>query len=447
MKYASRYFLMGTVAVQCVAAGAALAAGYGLREHSVTAMGSAYAGASASGSDASFLAYNPASLGEVGTYDASISMVALLPWSSARYPNSTTSAMTPAGGDPTQEEFVKTAYVPEIAARMRINDQFSAGLVVHVPWGLSTGYDPGWAGRYYGIQTRFLALDVTPTIAWNVTDSITVAAGPKFQYAKGKLSNQVDIGTIGALYSVPGSIPGGQDGNAVFTADDWGYGFVAGVMTELGDGFTVGLSYSSAVTHMMKGDLDFTLDGDGVGAALTGAGILLDTPARTVLTTPDTINLGARIALDERFTALFETNWTNWSRFRELRVESANPFQPDDVTVKRWEDSWFFALGGEYRHDASWTFRAGAALDSTPVPDSTRNPRIPDADRYWLSIGTTFQASESLGIGFSYAHMFLPENNVNMSAADTGNELRGFLDGRTRAGADVLGFQLTYKTP
>src|SRR5262245_36189653 len=42
------------------------ASGYGVREWSAVAMGSAYAGASATSSDSTFLAYNPASLAGVG---------------------------------------------------------------------------------------------------------------------------------------------------------------------------------------------------------------------------------------------------------------------------------------------------------------------------------------------------------------------------------------------
>jgi len=44
----------------------ASASGYGVREWSSAAMGASYAGASATGSDASFLAYNPATLAGVG---------------------------------------------------------------------------------------------------------------------------------------------------------------------------------------------------------------------------------------------------------------------------------------------------------------------------------------------------------------------------------------------
>ena len=74
-----------------------MAAGFGLKEHSAEAMGSAYAGAAASGS-AQALSYNPASLAGVATNDASISLVEILPSSSANYSVATTAAGTQASG-------------------------------------------------------------------------------------------------------------------------------------------------------------------------------------------------------------------------------------------------------------------------------------------------------------------------------------------------------------
>ena len=82
-------------------------------------MGSAYAGASATGSDASFLAYNPASLASVGSYDSSVSLVGLFPSSSANYTTATTSAVTPTGGLTTPDGIIKNAFVPNLGARVQ----------------------------------------------------------------------------------------------------------------------------------------------------------------------------------------------------------------------------------------------------------------------------------------------------------------------------------------
>jgi long-chain fatty acid transport protein len=246
---------------------------------------------------------------------------------------------------------------------------------------------------------------------------------------------------------VPGAVPGAQDSLAEFDADGWGVGFTLGVMGEIADGITVGVSYRSAVTHTLDGTLHFTLDNAGVGAALAGAaGILVDTDAETVVTTPDRISIGARVRLSEQWTALGEFDWTNWSRFQELRVVSDNPLQPDDATIAQWEDSLFWSLGLEYQPNQQWTLRAGTGIDASPIPDETRNPRIPDAHRTWVSIGFTLQATESISISASYAHLFLPDEPIALNQLQTGNELRGNISGEGEAGANFFGIQLSYRT-
>jgi long-chain fatty acid transport protein len=423
------------------------ASGYGVREWSAAAMGAAYAGASATGSDASFLAYNPASLASVGSYDSSASLVGLFPSSSANYTTATTSALTPTGGLTTPDGIIKNAFVPNLGARVRLSPAWAVGLAVYAPWGLSTDYEDTWAGRYHALKSDLLTVDVVPTISYEISDSFAVAAGVQIQYAKGSLSNAIDIGTIGALFSVPGAVPGTQDGSVLFDADGWGVGFTLGAMAELAEGFTVGVSYRSAVSHTLDGPLDFTLDTAGVGAAISGGtGLFLDTDAETTLTTPDRISVGARIRLSEQWTALGEFDWTNWSRFRELRVVPDNPLQPHDVTIAEWEDSLFGSIGLEYQPDDMWTLRAGVGIDASPIPDATRNPRIPDADRTWVSIGFTVQASESISISASYAHLFLPDEPIALNMGQTGNALRGNIIGSGEAGANFFGLQLSYRT-
>ena len=425
----------------------ALGAGYRLREASATAMGAAYAGASATGSDASFLAYNPASTGLVGNYDSSISLAGLFPGSSGNYSSATTSALTPVSGSLTPSGYVDTAFVPEMAARFRFSPEWSGGLVVYAPWGLSTNYDSTWAGRYYALKSRLTTINITPTLAYQPSKQLTIAAGPQFQYAKGTLSNAVDIGTIGALFSIPGSIPGNQDGSAIFKGDGWGYGFVVGAIAQVTDDVSVGLSYHSTVHQTVTGNLDFTLDTAGVGAVLNTAGLLLDTSAEAKAVTPDIASFGARKRLSDQWTALAEADWTGWTSFKEVRIHPVGIPQPDDVTDQRWKSTWFVALGAEFTPDERWTWRGGVAWDQSPVPSTTFGPRIPDADRTWVSLGLTYKATDAIGLSLSYAHLFLPDGTVNRNQLQTGNALRGNLQGRTKGSANYLGVQFNYRTP
>ena len=275
-----------------VSATPALAAGFGLREHSTEAMGAAYAGAAATGSDAGFLSYNPAAAGATNGGDFAISAVSIMPGSSANYTTALTAAGTPAGGNAQPKDFIRNAVIPDIAIRQRLDDRWSVGLSVSVPWGLSTRYPAGWAGRYHGTSTKLATINITPVIAYDVAPGFTIAGGVQAQYAKGTLSSAVDIGTLGALSAIPGSVPGGMDGSSTVNASGWGYGYVLGARAELDDGWTLGLSYRSIVHHTLSGTWDFTLDSAGLGAAIRSATTLLsNTSAKGKIATPAELSI------------------------------------------------------------------------------------------------------------------------------------------------------------
>lgn len=424
----------------------ALAAGFGLREQSTEAMGEAYAGAAATGSDAGFLAYNPAAAAATEGGDFAISAVSIMPGSSANYTTALTAAGTPAGGNAAPKDFIRNAIIPDIALRQRLDDRWSVGLSVSVPWGLSTKYPSDWSGRYYALDTKLATVNITPVIAYDLAPGFTVAGGFQAQYAKGTLSSAVDIGTLAALQGLPGAVPGGEDGSAAINAQGWGYGFVLGTRAQLDDGWILGLSYRSAVHHTLSGSWTFGLDSAGLGAAIRSATTLFtDTTAKAKITTPDDVQFGLRKQFAEGWTLLAGADWTDWSSFKNLTAVATNPVQPNDVTITNWNSSWLVSLGAEYAASDDLTLRLGTALDESPVPTGTLAPRIPDANRTWVAMGATWRATPDIDLKLSYGHLFDDTRTVNQTAAMTGNALRGTLMGTTNSDVDVVGLSLDYR--
>jgi long-chain fatty acid transport protein len=426
----------------------AYAAGYALHEQSADAMATAYAGAAAGAADASYLAYNPAAAAVPSGGDFAFSAVDILPSSSATDINALTSAGTPTGGSKTPSAFIRKPIIPAIAWRGRIAEDWSVGLSVSVPWGLSTNYPVTYAGRYYGLDTKLVTANITPVLAYDIAPGITIAGGMQFQYIKGSLTSAIDIGTLGALNGIKGSVPGGFDGTALVRAHNWAYGFVLGGRAVLDDGWTLGLSYRSAVYHTLKGPLTFTLDSAGLGAAIGAAtGLFKNTTASAKLATPDEIEFGLRKKLGDRWTALLEVDRTGWSVYKELRVIAANPLQPNDVTNTQWKDAWMAGLGVEYAADDDWTLRAGTGYDATPIPSSTLEPRIPDTNRTWLAAGAMYHLSMTTDVKLSAAHLFNADRTISLNPALPGDALRGTLVATTRSAVNIVGFEIAYRWP
>ena len=105
--------------------------------------------------------------------------------------------------------------------------------------------------------------------------------------------------------------------------------------------------------------------------------------------------------------------WTNWSRLGSPRVYNgltgtllaASPTLPLE-----YDDGWFFSVGGEYRINPAWTVRAGVGYEISPIDVENRNPRLPDSDRVWLSLGATYNWSEQLSFDVAYSHLFTVGN-------------------------------------
>lgn len=84
------------------------------------------------------------------------------------------------------------------------------------------------------------------------------------------------------------------------------------------------------------------------------------------------------------------------------------------------------------------------ALDKTPTRDSTRDPRIPDNDRLFTSIGFGYdlRAVPGLTIDGAYSRQFVKEAKLKTQNQD---RLGGSsLDGKVDAKGEVVSLSATY---
>ncbi len=74
------------------------------------------------------------------------------------------------------------------------------------------------------------------------------------------------------------------------------------------------------------------------------------------------------------------------------------------------------------------TLRAGVAYDQSPVNEEYRTPRIPDGDRYWLSLGAGWRPTDWFDLDAAFTYIDVESTNVRLTSADTGSTFRGNLD-------------------
>ena len=419
------------VAGALAAPGHTFAAGFAIKEQSATALGNAFAGAAVEAEDASFMYFNPATVGRLDGYNTTVSFSYISPTS--EFDNAVGSAAdtTPLGGTAAAHDVGAGGLLPTIHGTAQLDDQWRIGLGVSVPYALETEYERDWVGRYHGVQSSVTGVNVNPVVAYNPVPWLSVAGGIQVQYLDARLTNAVDFATIS------GAAPAGTlDGFADVTGDDLAWGYNLGIIAEPMEGTRFGAAYRSAVDHRLKGDVDFDVPAPlvptPIGLAFADGGVKAD------VETPATLNLGVSHDVNEDLTLMAGATWTEWSSFEEVRIEFDSGLLPDNVTEENWDNQWFLAAGATWRASENLSLRFGAAFDQKSMKERFRTPRIPDNDRYWLSVGASWEPTEGVSLSFGYTHIFVEDSDVRLTAADVGNLTRGNLSASYEGDVDIV---------
>ena len=378
------------------AASAAQAAGFMLTEQSAAGLGRAYAGIGVDGTDLSGVYYNPATMTLHPGTQIQAGFVAV----------GLDLAFEGNDGVTTENGQYNTQAIPHGYISHQINDSMWVGLAMTVPFGMGTEYDDNWDWGNRGISAEVLTFDFNPNVAWKVSDKLSLGAGMSIQYAAAdlKMRDKVAYGS----WSDIGDINGEVD------ADSWAWGFNLGLMWSPLDNLRFGLSYRSRINHNADGD--FTLDNfvpgkDASDASqiLQGMMGLLGNPQNATATISTPAWLMATTAWDVNdLLSLYATfRWTDWSSFDTLDIKSSAldlTHQGVKTVENHWQDTYLFSIGADLRFTNWWTFRAGIGYETSPVDDPTyRTAIIPDADRWWFALGSSFQATDNMQIDVSAA--------------------------------------------
>lgn len=429
----------------------AAASAFYIREQSATAMGNAFAGATAAAEDASFLFYNPAAVGRLT--GSQVAGNGTLTWPRANFKDGKASTVlgtrvagTNGGRNAGSVSFIPSLYgVWDTRDTLPTAGNLKLAVAITAPYGLATQYPEGWLGRYHALESTLTTTNIAPSLSYELLDRLWVAAGLQIEYARARQTAAIDFGTIGALNGVPFAVPGTQDGRGRVTGNDWGLGYTLGVLAEPWPGTRLGASFRSAVRHELKGDANFRLDRAGVGAVLRSAsGAFAKTDARANFTTPEVVSAGVYHELSEEVAVMAEATWTGWSRFRTQRIRFDNPAQPTDVTAQDWRDTWFGGVGVAYRPDDALILRGGVAYDQAPIPNRTRTPRTPANDGLLVGTGLSYRPFGGVVVDVSYSHFFINSPRIDLKASDPGNAARGNLTGRTENAIDTFSLQATW---
>lgn len=422
-------------------------AGIAVMEQSAKELGQAFSGAPTNTSDGSMVFFNPAVMSQVRGKLISVASYYIAP-SVAFHDNSSQLSPQPGGtpltggngGDAAQSVFIPNFYYVQ-----ELSNRVAFGFGFNLPYGMRNSYDSDWKGRYQAIDSEILTINLNPSLSFKVTEKFSLGAGFNVQYLRAKLTNAVDLGPAcfllqGALPCLSqGIAPQTADGHVSLKGDSVGFGYNFGAFYTLTPDTRFGVSYRSRIAHDVKGDANFTIPDKAI--ALTQGNILVDTHAVTSMTLPDSVLFGFSHRFNPRWEISADTLWTHWSLIQELRTNFSSS-QSDDVQNLKWNDTWRYAFGINYFSITNkWIMRTGFAYDETPVPNAQhRSPRIPDSNRYWLTVGFTYAVRNNIFVHGAYAHLFMNNPSINRRGV-TGD----FLSGQFAEQVNIGGLQLDWR--
>lgn len=367
------------------ATSAAFAAGFQLTEQSSLGLGRAYAGAGIVGDDLSAVHYNPAGM-------------TLLPGAQMQAGGVWIAVDAPFKGKDGSEENgrLKGQMIPAGYVTRQVNDQLWLGFAMTVPFGMGTQYDEDWAFKQRGTDSKIYTFDMNPSFAYKVNDFISFGGGISVQYAKAELGMAVPNAIIDSRLS--------GYSHATVEGDSWDWGYNLGIMISPNDKMRFGLSYRSAITHDASGTTEIAIDPAIVGVVLP-SNMLLN--ADVSIKTPDTVMLTGTWEATEALRLSGLVRWAKWSNFDTLNVKNSLGATNLNVPIKNeWEDTWLFSVGADYKLNNSWTIRGGIAYEMDPIDDqSTRMAVIPDTDRLWLTLGSTYKYNDDLQFDVGAAYL------------------------------------------
>lgn len=371
--------------------------------------GNAFAGAAASADDASTVFFNPAGMTRLPEGQHTALALTGVSIDSKFQDRGTTSLSSQVPVGDSSSEIHRAALVPA--------GFYTGSILPDLYWGMgisplyaNEGSWPGrFAGRYQGSDTKIHVIDYNPSLAYRITDSLSIGAGLNYLDIDAELSRAIPV-------SVGGEYVG--DGELTIKGHDAGWGYNLGLLWQITPTARLGLSYRETTP--------LEIEGDTVRSTSTTQKVVI--PGEAELDVPEMISLALAYQWGQ-WEFLEDITWSNWSVTPGIYVQSRDTNFELFREELDFRDAWRIGTGANYRYSEQIKWRIGLAYDQSVVQDpQSRTVRFPDNNRKWLGMGINYQLDKKTSVDAGYAHVFVSDTRIDRQteyATQTPQVLRG----------------------
>lgn len=417
---ARRLALLGAL----VAPGVLHAQGFGLNEIGTCALSRGYATTGAPCEDPSLIYWNPGAATTLHGWSAYAGIAAIM--FDGRFRSDTTGRV--------DEGDVPIETPPHLFVNYRSAGRWAAGLGMYVPYGLTSRWKEDFPGRFSALKAAIATIYVQPNVAFEIVPGrLSFGGGPVFGYSSVELQQGLDLsqqfvpstevppGTTFGQFGIP---TGTEFGRATLDGDATAFGFNLGVHARLTPTVQIGARYLSKLSFEYE-DSEATFRQVPTGLTLAAnnplglpagtpvdalvapqfqpGGALVSQAVRTEIDHPAQFQLGLGWSFLPTTSLSLDYTYIWWDAFDVLPLEFQGPAAPSNrVLIEDYENSWSVRSGIQHRLRNQWALRGGFSFVSTPVPDETVTPMLPDQDRFNFNVGLGIPLSDRYALDLGY---------------------------------------------
>ena len=326
--------------------------------------------------DASAVFYNPGALSAMENPQIYASMNAIMP--RTRYISAPTGT-----GMQDAEEQVFTPYNVYFASPVGYRTKFTAGFGIYTPYGTGIQWDDNWTGRYLVQEMRLNTTFFQPTLAYQLTDDISIGAG--FVYAIGNFEQRKAMPLLDA---------NGNESTRELTGRASGVGFNLGLHIRANEKVQFGLTYRSQVNMKIRngyarfGNIPSTISNS-----------YLNTSFETSIPMPQVLTAGVGWEINEWVSLQLEANYSGWAAYDSLELDFGNntDMLPDEASARRYRNSVTLRAGAKFNfRNERWSAMLGTAYIPSPVREGYLSPEMPDALHFLATGGLSWKVSKRI---------------------------------------------------
>jgi long-chain fatty acid transport protein len=210
--------------------------------------------------------------------------------------------------------------------------------------------------RNAGIKVDLKYLTVNPVVAWKPISSLSIAAGPTFDYSEAELIQGILVSPLSLR----------------FKGHDWSYGFNAGIMWQPHPMWSFGAKYFSATT----------MDYEGTATFNPSLPILPPPTATTAhLDFPQIVSGGISFRPTTNWNFEVDIDWTDWDRVKSAVIDGVG------ALTLNWQSSFFYEFGVTRQLGLGYYVSAGYFFSEASTPEKYYTPLVPDTNLHVGSLG------------------------------------------------------------